>query len=388
MAEACVNDTATGAERCCTTRRGYDMAYKTDYRDAFEAEIRECAANCKNKDECVVLTGHSQGGAIAALSSVYLADLNPYVVTFGQPYTVDAPCDQISSERFYRFINTKFGYGIGISYDPIPFMPGRGADAFGHMIILSDDDGSVAYMGLDCQDTFGPLNVNGFEAHSMVGTEAHPGYLDRVNKLVEKGSFPVATYGYKAESPCSEDRECETGKCAKETSFAYKKCVGSQCVVDSDCEDTGRCDSGMCLPKLGSCMACDEDSDCSGGLCLLPEFRCSGEGGLMDDKCNCNMESDCLSGRCEGIIPRLCEAQLGVGCTCNENSDCKSDICLGFRCEGVEGEHGGGRKVISNIKVGIYVVGVIVAIVGGWVVYRQWLYKRSEYESIGTGVVA
>ena len=51
----------------------------------MEKSLRDCAKDCVNKDECVVLTGHSQGGAIAAIAAVYMADLNPYVITFGQP---------------------------------------------------------------------------------------------------------------------------------------------------------------------------------------------------------------------------------------------------------------------------------------------------------------
>ena len=188
---------------------GLFAAYNTDYRDKMEQSLRECAKDCINKDECVVLTGHSQGGAIAAVAAVYLADLNPLVFTFGQPPTIDLPCPVITSERWYRFINTKsVEQGvIGITYDPIPFAPSMGIDSWGHMIILSDDKSHVAYIGLDAQDTFGPLNVKGFEAHSMIHANGttFPGYLDRIEtimKAYENRTYPIVSTGFVATSLC------------------------------------------------------------------------------------------------------------------------------------------------------------------------------------------
>jgi hypothetical protein len=146
------------------------------------------------------------GGAIAAVAGVVLADLNPYVITFGQPPTIAAPCDLITSERWFRYVNTKTVEGavVGISYDPIPFAPSFGVENFGHMILLSDDDTGVAYVGLDVQERFDPLNIHGFEAHSMEGSE-YPGYLDRIKALLhtyENLTFPIAATGYAAGSLC------------------------------------------------------------------------------------------------------------------------------------------------------------------------------------------
>jgi hypothetical protein len=175
----------------------------------MEKSLRDCAKDCVNKDECVVLTGHSQGGAIAALSAVYMADLNPYVITFGQPPTIYSPCEIITSDRWYRYVNTKNVESglIGIAYDPVPFAPSLGADHFGHMLMLSDDPIDVAYIGLDSQDTFSPLNVNGFESHSMVHAigSNYSGYLDRVKNIVShysNMSYPVSPLGYKDGSLC------------------------------------------------------------------------------------------------------------------------------------------------------------------------------------------
>lgn len=175
----------------------------------MEKALRECAKDCVNKDECVVLTGHSQGGAIAAVAGVYLADLNPYVITFGQPPTINAPCPLITSDRWYRYVNTKKVESglVGIAYDPVPFSPGIGADSWGHMILLSDDTSGVAYIGLDIQDHFGPLNVKGFEAHFMVhhNGSSYPGYLDRIEAIMSayaNGTYPVVTTGYIAGSLC------------------------------------------------------------------------------------------------------------------------------------------------------------------------------------------
>lgn len=175
----------------------------------MEKSLRDCAKDCVNKDECVVLTGHSQGGAIAAVAAVYMADLNPYVITFGQPPTIYNPCQLITSDRWYRYVNTKNVMSglVGITYDPVPFAPGLGADQFGHMIMLSDDPTDVAYIGLDTQDSFSPLNVNGFEAHSMVHAigSNYSGYYDRLQMIVASyanTSYPVNLSGYSSGSLC------------------------------------------------------------------------------------------------------------------------------------------------------------------------------------------
>ena len=113
--------------------------------------------------------------------------------------------------------------------------------------------------------------------------------------------------------------------------FSYYQCVGTSCKRDSECE-TGRCDSGVCMPKLSSCMICDEDTDCMYGHCSA-QFRCSGENKLMDDDCLCFFNSECHSGRCEGVRPSVCEAKLGEGSYCSESSDCLSNQCTwSFHC--------------------------------------------------------
>ena len=79
-------------------------------------------------------------------------------------------------------------------------------------------------------------------------------------------------------------------------------------------------------------MICDEDTDCIYGHCS-PQFRCSGENKLMDNDCLCFFNSECHSGRCEGVRPSVCEAKLGEGSYCSESSDCISNQCTwSFHC--------------------------------------------------------
>lgn len=193
--EVCADGGGGRGRACCSSRVGFYDAYDTTYRAAVEGSIRDCARSCPNRDECVVLTGHSQGGAVAAVAAVVLADLNPTVITFGQPPTVDAPCPLLNGERIYRFVNTK-ATAVGIAYDPVPMAPGLGADHFGNMIILSDDPTGVAFIGLDANEYFHPF-LNGVEAHYMragaaVNGTAYPGYADRIDALTGPNTtYPV-----------------------------------------------------------------------------------------------------------------------------------------------------------------------------------------------------
>ena len=323
------------------------------------------------------------------------------MITFGQPPAIDSPCPLIASSRWYRYVNTKAAetFRFGIVYDPVPFSPGLGADNFGHMILLSEDNTGVAYIGLDAQDYFGPPNVNGFEAHSMVSANGtYPGYLDRIEVIMGEyanGTYPVRTSGYIAGSLCTEDKECESSSCQRETSFSYKRCVGTRCKKDKDCE-TDRCDSGVCIPKLGSCQPCDEHSDCLYGTCGW-NFQCTGERGLMDNGCSCNFNADCQSARCEGISTRLCEATLPLGAYCDESSDCESGYCSwGFRCASeswwrnatiaddetnsqLPPTDSGGKGML--LVMGSVLAGLVVLVVSlmGW--QRR---RRREYEEIPT----
>ena len=232
--------------------------------------------------------------------------------------------------------------------------PGLTADHFGNMIVLGPDSTGVAFMGLDAQDYLHPYSV-GVEAHFMVnGSTPYAGYEDRINALMATGTYPIRNKGYIAGSLCSEDKECESKDCGAETHFTFNRCIGTACEKDQEC-DSERCDSGLCIPKLGSCMACDEDSDCNGqdSKCLF--FKCSNEQGFMDNNCFCRVGSDCDSGRCEGYTKPQCEARLALGGTCNEHSDCLSDYCAwSYVCENPE-DLKSGLGVMSWILIGLVV---------------------------------
>jgi hypothetical protein len=252
MKELCID--IAGSTECCTSRVGFFDAYDTIYRKDVEDRVRKCASQCKDKDDCVVITGHSQGGAIAAVAAVFLADLNPYVITFGQPPTIDAPCVVLTSDRIFRFVNTK-QTNTGVAYDPVPMAPGLGADHFGNMVVLGDDPTGIAFIGLDARDFLQPF-LNGIEAHFMQGNGTYPGYNDRIVALTApNATYPIRSNGFVPGSLCSVNKECETNECGKELLTSWKRCIGIDCEVDDDCE-TDRCDSGVCLPKATSCMDC------------------------------------------------------------------------------------------------------------------------------------
>jgi hypothetical protein len=74
-------------------------------------DLQDCYESCVDPLDCIVVTGHSQGGATAVHASILLYSLNPTVVTFGQPPAVDAGCDLIPSQQFFRFVNSKLEDG-------------------------------------------------------------------------------------------------------------------------------------------------------------------------------------------------------------------------------------------------------------------------------------
>ena len=373
---------------CCTTRQGFYDAYITSYHQKMEKEVRKCASKCDRPNECVVLTGHSQGGAVASIAAVRMADLNPRVITFGEPPALDFPCPPVTSSRWYRYVNTKdseMGL-IGVSYDPVPFVPGMGTQQYGNFVMLGGDPTGTAFIGLDNNDQFSPLNVAGFQAHSMNGTLEFPGYINRIDTLMQSNNtYPIRANGFASPEYCTKNVECESLQCEKETHFSYSKCVSDECEEDKDCK-TDRCDSGQCHPKLGSCMECDEDSDCAGGQCLF--FRCSNGHGQMDDECNCFRNEDCASGRCEGLAPPTCRATLGEGAHCNEDSDCKSGDCSWlFLCEESENMHvftaSNRNFVLGFLKNALVLLCFTLAICAVGMALRN---KYEGYEEIPTSI--
>jgi hypothetical protein len=259
--------------------------------------------------------------------------------------------------------------GSGIFYDPIPFSPGLGTDSFGHLILLSPDDTTgVADLGLNAQDYFGRQQSVGIEAHSIAAEDTgspYPGYLDRIytimmnyetNRTVATttttshamksrgGSdgrssssssdildlYPVRATGYSAGSLCTKDKECQSQHCGRDTLFSFPRCIGVPCQSDKDCGLTHRCvgDSGICAPPLGSCQVCKEDSDCLSQQCV--RNHCAGTTivGKMDNACLCLMNSDCASGRCEGLFSPVCEAQVRIYDACMGESSRGLCVCV------------------------------------------------------------
>lgn len=210
----------------CEVRRGF-----ADFIDTPEAEegledVLRCMDDCKGKKDCLVVTGHSQGGATATIASILLYKWNPTVVTFGQPPAVDPGCEWIPSERFYRYINSKVGQiaSNDVGIDVVPYVPTTvsGSVHYGHTLLLGDDvDGSSAikYLGFNEIDFEPDLVDLAVDAHKMAAADASYSYEARINLIAQtfqnadaKNSY-VVTDGFSDGAVCEYEELCRSGRC-------------------------------------------------------------------------------------------------------------------------------------------------------------------------------
>jgi hypothetical protein len=267
------NDICSSSGDCCEARAGFVQAYtSSSYKDTLEADMRLCMYTCPQCE--AVLMGHSQGGAVALVAAIAMADIKPTIITFGQPASIVGSCPPIDVEKNYRFVNTVEDAQGTLDYDPVSYL-NLSADHMGKLFIMGNDDENVVYYG----DGNGPNPVSfgsEFNAHEI---------SDYVNRLLSyQGKGEIGTSGWRMGFSCNVNEECMDKSCVY--GWCHRGDDGDPCNRDNDC-DSGRCEgyssyvwSGTCRPKLDVGAGCDENSDCTTNQCrntwMQPwSFKCS-----------------------------------------------------------------------------------------------------------------
>jgi hypothetical protein len=267
----------------CETRFGFSDFLRTDIVAQSNQDLLDCVETCTDPDDCVVLTGHSQGGASAAVLSILLFSLNPIVITYGMPPAVDSGCDLIPSERFYRYVNSRQDgdQTNDIGFDLVPFSPTFVSNSvhYGHYILLGPDPDAAKYLGFDTNYTFSPdLLDRDIAGHTLSGDPTS--YSGRVDALLNATSFPVSADGF------GLGVICEPG---------YAELCAS-----------GSCQNNVCTVKVEEqCVkgSCEGNSDCASGSCIWD--ACAPGNSIVEDGCPCQFESNCASGECDQSFTSL-----------------------------------------------------------------------------------
>jgi hypothetical protein len=165
---------------CCTTRNGFRRAYTDAYYTAtLENDLRTCMYECPDCE--AVITGQSQGGAIATVAAIALEDINSTIIAFGAPGSIIGDCSPIDVNKYYRFLNTVVDGQGNLNYDPVPYL-NMNADHRGNLFIMGDDRENVVYYG----DGGGPSSLMfgyQYEAHRI------DLYLHRMKNYLNKGDL-------------------------------------------------------------------------------------------------------------------------------------------------------------------------------------------------------
>jgi hypothetical protein len=262
----------------CETHQAYSEFLRTDTVLSSLSDLVQCVATCPNPDECVVLAGHSQGGADAAILSILIHYLKPMVFTYGMPPAIDKGCTLVPSDRFYRYVNYEEGEGENDDqgFDAIPYSkPFVGNSVhYGQYILVGPDPDAAKYLGTDTNYTFRPSLVDraSISAHTLSGEPFS--YVARITALRNATSFPVSLQGFDIGVHCkpSYPELCASGSCRgyQCSEKATELCVLASCTVDSDCA------SGSCV--WGACATSDR---------------------LVENGCPCRSSANCVSGECQ-----------------------------------------------------------------------------------------
>jgi hypothetical protein len=189
----------------CSVTRGIYQAYFVDFVNNLEDDVQECKRNCPNCD--LLITGHSQGGALANVAGVLFQQYTPFVMTFGQPKVLGSRCRIMNESKWFRFILATPSLLRRLQYDVVPMLPGTGS-FYGHEIVLSSEDASgVDYVGFHQHENKVPWSV---AAHDY---EQYARALYRMRAYSNGGKQSIRTNGYRVGTRCTDGSECVTGTC-------------------------------------------------------------------------------------------------------------------------------------------------------------------------------
>jgi hypothetical protein len=251
---------------CCRTRSGFKRAYDTSYRQVLDQQVRDCYSDGANK---VVVVGHSQGGGIAPVGAVALADTDPTLVLFGAPGSINDDCPPLSREKYHRWLNTYVGSDGKVSHDPVANLNWR-SEQYGHMYLMGNDPNNIVH-----------YSHGEYPIYTKFAPQAHQ-LLLYTNKFAafettRNAGISIGMDGWAVGYPCNQDSECIDscidGKCQEVGA------VGSWCNGDGDCL-SGRCEgnirfiqAGTCQDRLMQGQPCNEASDCVSNSCPFAVFR-------------------------------------------------------------------------------------------------------------------
>jgi len=311
----------------CYVRRGYYDAYFTTYREKFETEVRDCVASCRNNgtgDDCeLILSGASQGAAVAVVASIYLFDeFDPYVYSFGVPRvflptspfkndkdnnnTQHEECTSFNANKQNHFLLTDSFLKV---YDPVPYYPAYWTKYVGREILF-DGEGNFNDQGLSTSD-HDRYHMKRSPTNIIIHTRWN--YYAKTKDAYNNACLPVPKSGWFNGHWCSDDSNCQpTSYCPKDTKVCTSKLqVGDRCYENDASCLSGTCTNNVCqleqkkLNMIGE--ACTEAADCESGRCdglwVLGSRRCKAR---MESGGRCNQHGDCITGHCIGMFNGKC----------------------------------------------------------------------------------
>jgi hypothetical protein len=292
------NNVTTG--EFCEARGGFTDFIRTEPVARGLADLEACIATCEDKDDCLVITGHGQGGAVAAIASIGLYRHNPIVITYGQPPTLNVACPYIRSNRYYRYVNSMKdidGENV-IKFDLVVVAPTFVSQSvhYGYFILLSEDKTAVKYFGFNNDYDFRPnIADSTIAAHTVSGTLYS--YETRIANLLT--NVPITMDGF------GRGNICETG---------YSEICASEACVEFSCIPVGG------VQELCVLDSCEADDDCAGtNICIWDS--CAAGDGMVNEGCPCASSSDCKNDICETISTFRLDYRCTIGGTKEEEEE-------------------------------------------------------------------
>lgn len=268
-------------KKCVAIDAYYHAYYRTNFVDLFRSDIQECVSSCANKQCDLVIGGHSQGAGIAAIAAIDMEPLNPILISSNQPPTLidggQGPCEAIDPNRYYRFMNTIVDTEGHLYYDPVSSLafPDNTDwyDWLGNLFVLGETDEGE---GLVHYSNY----VRPTTFPTLWGPKAHlmDNVLPKLESYMNANVFPIPTDGWSDGSTCNFNEECQSALCYQNRCVAAGS-NGTPCNDASDCI-SGRCDgimnAGICRAKLEGGEWCIVDSDCLSEKCS--NYKCQDNG--------------------------------------------------------------------------------------------------------------